>query len=129
MTCRLAVLGSALIAGLLATGCGGGSTDVGTTPTSPGSLGDTGSNPDGTRPPSPPRPAPPPASGSCTASQAEWAVGQTASADLLERARVDAGAGVARFIRPNQPMTTEYSGARVNLYLDGKDVVQSVVCG
>jgi Peptidase inhibitor I78 family len=47
---------------------------------------------------------------------------------VLERARVDAGAQLARFLRPNQPVTTEYSGSRVNLNLDARDIVRSVVC-
>jgi hypothetical protein len=42
---------------------------------------------------------------------------------------VDATAALARFIRPNQPITMEYSGARLNLYLNARDVVESVVCG
>jgi hypothetical protein len=48
---------------------------------------------------------------------------------LLERARVDAGAASARFLRPNDPITTEYSGSRLNLGLDARDIVRSVVCG
>ena len=68
-------------------------------------------------------------SGICAELPAQWAIGQPASARLLERARVDAGAKLARFIRPNQPITMDYSRVRLNLYLNANDVVEFVVCG
>lgn len=95
-----------------------GCNDRNTTPTSPlpgpsDSIGSTGQ----------------PASGSCDDSNARWAIGQRASRDLLERARTAAQAKVARFIRPNQPITMEFSPERLNLGLDRRDVVISVSCG
>ena len=81
------------------------------------------------RPPQPPGPEPPPATGTCVVEQAQWAIGRPASSSLLERARVDATASIARFIRPNEAITMEYSPARLNLYLDEQDVVRGVVCG
>jgi hypothetical protein len=65
----------------------------------------------------------------CIASGAQWAIGQSASDDLLDRARLAAGAETARFLRPNQPITTEYLGSRLNLSLDGDDIVRSLYCG
>jgi hypothetical protein len=70
-----------------------------------------------------------PASRSCDAIKAQFAVGQAASNDLLERARLAAGAGSARFLHPNQPITMEYLGSRLNLYLNDRDVVNGVSCG
>ena len=70
-----------------------------------------------------------PASGSCDDTKARWAIGQRASRDLLERARNAAQAKIARFIRPNQPITMEFSSERLNLGLDRRDVVTSVSCG
>jgi Peptidase inhibitor I78 family len=81
---------------------------------------------------SPPLVAPsptPPSSGTCDAAKAQFAVAQPASNDLLERARVAANASIARFIRPNEPITLEFSPARLNLGLDKHDVVASVTCG
>jgi hypothetical protein len=49
--------------------------------------------------------------------------------ELLERARDAAQANVARFIRPNEPVTLEFSPARLNLGLDARDIVTSVTCG
>ena len=97
---------------------GGGGTANIAQPTSPISVDGTGSS---TQPPS--------GSSSCVASQAQWAVGQRASDDLLARARVDAGAALARFLRPNQPITLEYSGVRLNLHLNPGNVVLLVTCG
>lgn len=65
----------------------------------------------------------------CNASEAQWAIGESASDDLLDRARLAAGAETARFLRPNQPITTEYLGSRLNLSLDGDDIVRSLNCG
>jgi hypothetical protein len=49
--------------------------------------------------------------------------------ELLERARHAAQASVARFIRPSERITTEFSPSRLNLVLDEQDVVASVSCG
>jgi hypothetical protein len=66
---------------------------------------------------------------SCVAANAQSAVGKRASDQLLESARVASGAKVARFLRPNQAVTMEYSGARLNLALDQRDVVVGATCG
>ena len=81
-----------------------------------------------------PVPQPPPSgslpiSGSCSATEAQFAIGQTRSNDLLERARVAANASVARFLVPNQPITMEYLASRLNLELDEKNFVRSARCG
>ena len=48
---------------------------------------------------------------------------------MIEKARVDAGATVARTLKPNQAVTMEYRFDRLNLRVDAKDVVESVGCG
>jgi MoxR-like ATPase len=78
-------------------------------------------------PPSPP--SPPPVSDSCDAAKAQFAIGQRASSDLLERARVAAQARSARFLRPNDRITLEFLGSRLNLILNDQDVVHSATCG
>jgi len=65
----------------------------------------------------------------CDASKAQFALGERADADLLERARVATGAGSARFLRPNQPITLEFLSSRLNLGLDAADIVRAVNCG
>jgi hypothetical protein len=119
---------SVLAVALSSIGCTGGSS-LRSTPTAPTVDQNAGSSEGETRPQQPPRPDPPPATGTCVADKAQWAIGQAATAALLERARVDATASVARFIRPDEAVTLEYSGARLNLYLNERDVVRGVVCG
>ncbi|MFP5379673.1 MAG: I78 family peptidase inhibitor [Vicinamibacteria bacterium] len=65
----------------------------------------------------------------CDASRVEWAVGERASDALLERARVEAAAQTARFIRRGQPLTMEFIGSRLNLEIDEHDTVLTVRCG
>jgi len=117
------VLASICTIGLLTSACSGGPTS--TSPSDPtGSV----SSPPVDRGPAP-NPQPPPSSGKCDATKAQGAVGQRASIELLERARNAAQANVARFIRPNEPVTLEFSPARLNLGLDARDIVASVTCG
>jgi hypothetical protein len=107
-----------------------------TTPTSvETSSGGASQAPSSTPQPSPPAAEqgtstpPPSAAEDCDATKAQWAVGEPESADLLERARVAAGAKTARFLRPNQIITMEYSSSRLNLHLGTQGVVGSVRCG
>ena len=127
MTCRAILALCAVVVGLSSIGCAG-SSNARPTPTSPTPEQNVGSG-EAIRQPQPPRPDPPPSTGTCVAENARWAVGQPASRELLERARVQATASVARFIRPNEAITMEYSPGRLNLYLDRRDVVHSVICG
>jgi hypothetical protein len=111
---------SLVFAGWLASGCSSGTV---TSPSEP-----IGSTPPSDRSPAP-SPQPPPVSGTCDASKAQWAIGERATNDVLERARNAAQAATARFIRPNQAITLEYSAGRLNLGLDKRDVVIGVNCG
>lgn len=128
MPCRRVLSISLAVVGLSALGCAE-RRDAPSSPNAP-SFDQGGNASDGaTRPPQPPGPQPPPSTGTCVAEQAQWAVGRVGSASLLERARVDATASIARFIRPNEAVTMEFSPGRLNLYLDGRGVVHAVVCG
>jgi Peptidase inhibitor I78 family len=112
------LLTSIVTATLLAGACGG--------------RGETSTTPPLVSPSDPTVPAPqptPPSSGTCDAAKAQFAIAEPASDDLLERARIAAKASIARFIRPNEPITMEFSPARLNLGLDKHDVVASVTCG
>jgi hypothetical protein len=125
MRWRTVLLASVLAAGWVTSACRE------TTPPSPSPRPEAGSSQQ-SREPSPPAPQPPnpPATPStCDATKAQWAIGEPAGDELLERARVAAGAGSARFLRPNQPVTMEYLSSRLNLGLDTRDMVRTVVCG
>jgi hypothetical protein len=130
-----------VMTGAIVGGCGGSRPDV-TTPSAvaPGfesqqsqdvpAPGSTDPAPPVDRGPAPPtEPPSPPMPDNCNSAAAQWAVGQVASDRLLEQARVAAGASTARFLRPNEPITLEWLGSRLNLDLDERSVVRAVNCG
>ena len=133
---------TSVIAAAWLTGACSAATEWATAPTSlepsSGQSRETSPSPAPPAPPSadrgqvPPVPAPapaPPALAECHAAKAQSAIGERAGTEILERARVAAGAKSARFLRPNQAVTLEYLGSRLNLYLTEQDVVRSVSCG
>ena len=65
----------------------------------------------------------------CNAEQAEAAVGQKATPDLLENYRQQSGSQLARILRPRDVITMEYNPLRLNLRVDEQDMVTSVNCG
>ena len=65
----------------------------------------------------------------CDADAANGFIGQTASDDVVEQARVAAGAAVARTLAPGQVVTMEFRGDRLNLMVDEANVVTGVRCG
>ncbi|MDS9993317.1 I78 family peptidase inhibitor [Xanthomonas sp. A2111] len=67
--------------------------------------------------------------GSCDASQAQGLVGQTFAPALLDQARSDTGAKTARVLKPNQAVTMEFNGERLNIEVDEKDQITGVRCG
>lgn len=73
--------------------------------------------------------APPPMASECKAESAQQFVSQKATPEVIEAARVAAGAAVARALRPDMAVTMEYRGDRLNLRTDTNDVVTSVGCG
>ena len=117
-----------VVAAFWATGCS--TTERMTTPSSIERPRQGGSSDPSERPPaSPGPPIAAPDTEKCDASKAGSAVGSSATAEVIERARVAAGASVARFLKPNQPITMEYLASRLNLGLDGENIVRSVTCG
>ncbi|RYX93816.1 MAG: hypothetical protein EOO28_16720 [Comamonadaceae bacterium] len=72
---------------------------------------------------------PPPQQKSCDAAAAQFTVGQAWNSPLAEGARQRAGADSVRALRPNQMVTMEFNGARLNLELDASDRITRVRCG
>ena len=64
----------------------------------------------------------------CEASKAAAAIGQSPSAEVVEQARVQAGAKIVRTLRHDQPITKEYRIGRLNLVLDAGGKIASVNC-
>src|SRR5688572_8388349 len=117
-----------VVAALWASGCT--ASRGATTPSSIESTGPSGPSDPSPRPPAsavPPIGAPD--AQTCDASKAGAVIGSPATAEVLEGARVAAGASVARFLKPNQPTTMEYLASRLNLGLDTRNIVRSVTCG
>lgn len=65
----------------------------------------------------------------CNPDAARGAIGQEATADVVEQARVAAGANVVRTLKPGQVITMEYHASRLNLSVDDANVVVDVSCG
>ena len=78
--------------------------------------------------PMPPQPSPP-YTGQCDASKVSWAIGKAASADVVERIRVETGSTLARVLRPGQVVTMEYRAERVNVNVNARDAIERVTCG
>jgi hypothetical protein len=78
---------------------------------------------------SPPPPGSAPTELGCNADAARGMVGQTASADVVEKTRMAAGAQVARTLKPGQMVTMEYLAGRLNIDVDANNVITSVRCG
>jgi uncharacterized lipoprotein len=74
-------------------------------------------------------PTPPAAATACDDSQAQWAVGKKVTEAEVEQARKDSGAETARTLKPNQMVTMEFNGNRLNLDLDDAGTVTAIRCG
>ena len=133
MRSRIVGFAAALITAASLTACSSGSPEV-TVPAPPdsGAGAQQPSNNPPPRPPQPPtspNPNPPPAyPEKCDHREAQWAIGESRSDQLLERARVAAGAEFARFLRLGDPVTLEYRIGRLNLGLDDQGIVRTVQC-
>ena len=80
-------------------------------------------------PPTEQPPPPVPAQASCNPEAAQPYVGQVATADVVEKARVAAGAEMVRTLKPGQVVTMEYRSGRLNLDVNGGNVVTGARCG
>jgi len=80
-------------------------------------------------PPHPATYAAPEPAATCNADAAHDAVGKQATDEVVEKARVAAGAATTRVIHPNQPVTMDYRGDRLNVQVDAKDKIVGTSCG
>ena len=71
----------------------------------------------------------PPTMETCNADAAKDVVGKQATDEVIEQARVAAGAAIARALRPDMMITMEYRGDRLNLRTDTDGKVVGVSCG
>jgi uncharacterized lipoprotein YajG len=85
-------------------------------------------NPTPSAPPAATAPPPEPVF-QCNADGARFAVGQPLSPQLEAAARVRAGAGTVRALKPGEVVTMELNGGRLNLDVDARGRVTDVRCG
>ena len=71
----------------------------------------------------------PGAGAGCDASAAQGTVGQAATPDTIERVRVDSHSRVVRVIHPGEVITMDFSTERVDIRVDGNNVILAVTCG
>ncbi len=71
----------------------------------------------------------PSSAATCDAGPVAWAVGKPASADIVERVRIDSHSRTVRMLRPGQMITMEFSAERVDIRVDGANVILAVSCG
>jgi hypothetical protein len=65
----------------------------------------------------------------CNAERAAFAMGRVAKPGLVSRAKHAARARDVRVIRPGQAVTMDFRQDRLNIEVDGRDLVRSVRCG
>lgn len=73
--------------------------------------------------------SPPPASGRCHAAPAQGLVGKKATREMLEQARIQAGARIVRMVAHDEIITQEYNASRLTVLLDERGTVAEVRCG
>jgi hypothetical protein len=77
----------------------------------------------------PPDGGPYPPQRMCNAEAARAAIGREATPDVVERARIDAGADIARVLRPGQVVTMEYREGRLNIDVNERNAIIGLRCG
>lgn len=73
--------------------------------------------------------AAPSVAGSCDATRITPLVGKPVTAPNIEEAKRLTGAKTVRTIRPGDIVTMDYREDRLNLRLDGKDMIEGASCG
>lgn len=71
----------------------------------------------------------PPTAFQCVAEPGAWAIGKEATADVVERVRVDTHSRTARVLRPGQVVTMEFNFQRVNVNVNDRNAIIGVTCG
>jgi len=65
----------------------------------------------------------------CDSDAVRHLVGQTATPELLNQARDQAGASTARILRPDDIVTLEYNSQRLNINTDSAMKIERINCG
>src|SRR5690606_10540129 len=65
----------------------------------------------------------------CDADAVQSLVGQQATDEVMEQARVDAGAESVRSLSPGQAVTMEFRAGRLNIDVDDEGTITGLRCG
>lgn len=68
-------------------------------------------------------------SGDCDVEQVHGALGQTASAELIEQVQQQANAKTLRVLAPGDAATMDYNPQRLNIDIDESEVIIRLTCG
>ncbi len=71
----------------------------------------------------------PPMEDRCNAELAKAAIGKAATAQVVEQARIDARADIARVLRPGQVVTMEFRAGRLNVDVNDRNAIIGLRCG
>lgn len=71
----------------------------------------------------------PPMEDRCNAELAKSEIGKAATAQVVEQARIDARADVARVLRPGQVVTMEFRAGRLNVDVNDRNAIIGLRCG
>lgn len=67
--------------------------------------------------------------GPCTTDTISWAIGNAATAEVVERARIESNSSHVRVIEPNQAVTQDYREDRLNMHVNELGAINSLTCG
>ena len=70
-----------------------------------------------------------PVGGVCNAQGAQSVIGKSATASVVEQARVGAGARMARVLHPGLSASMEFDAQRLTLEVDARGVIVAARCG
>ena len=65
----------------------------------------------------------------CVADDASWAIGRAATAEVVERARVDSHSNDVRVIEPGQAVTMDFRADRLNIDDNERGAISGLRCG
>ena len=67
--------------------------------------------------------------GVCHAERVAWAVGKPADEQVMKRVWQESGSGLIRPIAPGQAVTRDLRKYRLNVHIDGANLITRVDCG
>ena len=66
---------------------------------------------------------------SCTTDSLGWVIGQAATPQVVQRAQGESRSRDVRVIKPDQAVTLDYRGDRLNLHVNKAGAIHQATCG